>query len=262
MPDEKDSIRTSTSSPSSHPPARSAPEPAIRRAVVLAAGRGTRMGGITAETPKAMLLVQGRPLVERVLESFAAAGVEEFLIVVGYRREAIEEHLRNWRLPITFRIQDPIDGTGSAARLARDFAAGEPFLLGMGDILCEPAEYRRCAEVLLTNPNTQAVLGVKDTDDPFRAAAVYAEDGVIRHVIEKPPKGTSTTRWTSAGLYAMRPIAFHYLERLQPSPRNEYELTSIFEMMLADGLELRIAPIEGGWRDVGRPEDLEAANRG
>jgi dTDP-glucose pyrophosphorylase len=58
----------------------------------------------------------------------------------------------------------------------------------------------------------------------------------------------------------MRSVVFPYLDRLEPSVRNEYELTSIFDMMLADSLELRIAAIDGAWRDVGRPEDLAALN--
>jgi NDP-sugar pyrophosphorylase family protein len=218
------------------------------------------MGEITAETPKPMLSVQGRPILEHVLERLAAAGAERFLLVVGYHREVIQQHFRSWRLPIEFRVQDPVDGTGSAARLGREFAGAEPFLLTFGDILCEPAAYVNCARVLGDHPATQAVLGVKDVDDPYRGAAVYVENGIIRRIVEKPPIGTSTTRWTSAGLYAMRPVVFPYLDRLEPSVRNEYELTSIFDMMLADSLELRIAAIDGAWRDVGRPEDLAALN--
>ena len=89
----------------------------IDSAVVLAAGRGKRMGEITADIPKPMLPVQGRPLLEHVLDRLATAGVQRFLIVTGYRHETIESHFRDWRLPVEFRIQDPIDGTGSAARL-------------------------------------------------------------------------------------------------------------------------------------------------
>jgi UDP-N-acetylglucosamine diphosphorylase / glucose-1-phosphate thymidylyltransferase / UDP-N-acetylgalactosamine diphosphorylase / glucosamine-1-phosphate N-acetyltransferase / galactosamine-1-phosphate N-acetyltransferase len=218
------------------------------------------MGEITAETPKPMLSVKGRPILEHVLERLAAAGAERFLLVVGYHREVIQQHFRSWRLPIEFRVQDPVDGTGSAARLGREFAGAEPFLLTFGDILCEPAAYVNCARVLEDHPAAQAVLGVKDVDDPYRGAAVYVENGIIRRIVEKPPIGTSTTRWTSAGLYAMRPVVFPYLDRLEPSVRNEYELTSIFDMMLADSLELRIAAIDGAWRDVGRPEDLAALN--
>lgn len=233
----------------------------IRRAVVLAAGKGTRMGAITNEVPKAMLPVLGRPLLEHVLERLAQTGIERFFLVVGHRRELIERHFADWPLPIEFRVQDPIDGTGSAARLAREFAAAEPFILTFGDILCDPIAYTRCAETLLDHPATMAVLGVRDMDDPWRAAAVYVDNGVVTRIIEKPPKGTSTTRWTSAGVYALRPAVFPYLDRLEPSPRGEYELTSIFEAMLRDRLELRIGVMEGAWRDVGRPEDLEAVNR-
>ena len=232
----------------------------IRQAVVLAAGRGTRMGAITGETPKPMLSVHGRPILEHVLEGLAAAGVERFLVIVGYRREMIEKHFESWRYPVEFLVQEPVDGTGSAARLAREFAGAAPFLLTFGDILCRPAAYLACGDVLSRNSATGAVLGVKAVDDPWRGAAVYAEDGRVRKIIEKPPKGTSTTPWGSAGLYAMRPLVFPYLDRIPLSSRNEYELTSIFDMMLLDGIELRIAPLEGEWRDIGRPEDLAAAN--
>ncbi len=242
----------------------------IRRAVVLAAGKGTRMGGVTSETPKPMLLVKGKPMLEHILEGLAAVRVEEFFIVVGYHHEMIERYFRGWGstqspggpLRLEFRVQDPVDGTGSAARLAKDFAGDDPFLLTYADILCDPSEYVRCAGILAQDPNTAAVLAVKAVDDPWQGAAVYEEGGRIRSIIEKPPKGTSTTHWNSAGFYAFRPVLFRYLDRLEPSPRGEYELTSALDMMLEDSLDLRISPIEGEWRDVGRPEDLLAENRG
>ena len=218
------------------------------------------MGEITAGVPKAMLSVRGRPMLEHVLDGLATAGIAEFFVVVGYRREMIETHFHDWRLPIRFHVQEVLNGTGGAARLAREFAGGEPFLLTFGDILCEPPAYVRCARVLEDHSQTVAVLGVRDVDDPWQGAAVYEVGGTVTRVVEKPPRGTSTTRWNSAGLYAMRPAVFPYLDRLAPSPRNEYELTSIFEMMLQERVELRISAIEGRWRDVGRPEDLEAVN--
>ncbi len=220
------------------------------------------MGEITADMPKAMLSVRGRPMLEHVLDGLATAGIAEFFVVVGYRREMVEAHFRNWRRPIQFQVQEVLNGTGGATRLARDFAGSEPFLLTFGDILCEPPAYEHCARVLEEHPQTVAVLGVRDVDDPWQGAAVYEAGGTVTRVVEKPPRGTSTTRWNSAGLYAMRPAVFPYLDRLVPSPRNEYELTSIFEMMLQERVELRISAIEGRWRDVGRPEDLEAVNSG
>jgi NDP-sugar pyrophosphorylase family protein len=241
----------------------------IRHAVVLAAGKGSRMGSITDEIPKPMLLVKGKPMLEHILERLAAAGVENFFVVVGYRHEVIEQYFRAWQsrqapgygaLTLEFRVQDPVDGTGSATRLAKEFVGNESFLLTYADILVDPPEYLRCGAILQQHQATAAILAVKAVDDPWQGAAVYEEQERIKSIIEKPPKSTSTTHWNSAGFYAFRPILFHYLDRLQPSPRKEYELTSALDVMLADSLELRISPIEGNWRDVGRPEDLLAVN--
>ncbi len=236
------------------------PELAISHAVILAAGRGTRMGQMTHEIPKPMLPVRGRPMLEHILERLGVAGVRRFLVVVGYHHEIVENHFSKWPQPIEFCVQQPVNGTGSAALLAGKFAAGEPFLLTYGDIFCDASEYTRCGAVLIQNAATAAVLAVKAVDDPWQGAAVYEENGRVRRIIEKPPKGASTTHWNSAGFYAFRPLIFEYLTQLQPSPRNEYELTSALDMMLEDNLELRISPVQGTWHDVGRPEDLAAVN--
>lgn len=235
-------------------------QPFLRSAVILAAGKGTRMGEITRQTPKPMLPIQGRPMLEHILERLAAAGIDRFFLVTGYQHEQIEQHFRRWPLPIEFREQQPVNGTGSAARLAKDFARAEPFLLTYADILCDPAEYLRCSHILEQHRRAASVLAVKQVEDPWQGAAVYEDDGRIRQIVEKPPQGASTTHWNSAGFYAFRPLLFDYLDRVEPSPRNEYELTSALDLMLEDGLELRISPIAGAWRDVGRPEDLAAVN--
>ena len=218
------------------------------------------MGGMTQEMPKPMLPVRGKPLLEHILERLATVGIERFLLVVGYQHELIERHFQNWPGRIEFQLQAPVNGTGSAARLARTFAANELFLLTFGDILCQPEEYLRCISILQADAETAAVVAVKDVDDPWQGAAVYETGGRISRIVEKPTKGTSTTRWNSAGFYGFRPVVFDYFDQLRPSPRNEYEITSALEMMLADKLDLRISAIEGAWRDIGRPEDLAAVN--
>jgi dTDP-glucose pyrophosphorylase len=206
-----------------------------------------------------MLQVQGKPLLQHVLERLEAARIREFAIIVGYQSEAIITHFENWHLPITFLVQQVVNGTGAAALLAREFAADEPFLLTFGDILCQPESYLACMRAL--TPGTSAVIGVKDVEDPWQGAAVYEQAGKISRIIEKPPRGTSTTRWNSAGVFLYRPVFFDHLVRITPSVRGEYELTTALETMLDAGLELRIGPLEGDWLDVGRPEDLQAVNQ-
>ena len=233
----------------------------VQKAVLLAAGRGTRMGEMTQTLPKPMLPVHGKPMLEHIMDRLAESGIKEFLVVVGYQGELIEKHFKQWWLPVEFVVQAPVDGTGRAAGLAREFVGAEPFLLSFGDCLCNAAEYVKIRSIVETHPQTVAVLAAKDIEDPWQGAAIYEREGRVTRIIEKPPKGTSTTRWGSAGFYGFRPVIFDYLDRLTPSVRNEYEITSAFEMMLADGLELRISPVDGDWRDVGRPEDLAAVNQ-
>ena len=230
----------------------------IRRAVILAAGRGTRMGEMTQSIPKPMLNVAGRPMLEHILERLSAAGIQRFFIVVGFHREAIESYFEGSNFEIEFAVQDPVNGTGSAALMAEAFAAGQPFLLTFGDILCGAEEYTGAIAKLGTDAD--GVLAVKAVDDPWQGAAVYEENGRITSIVEKPPRGTSHTNWNSAGFYCFRASLFPYLAVLKPSVRNEFELTSAVGAMIESNLTLRISAIEGEWRDVGRPEDLDAVN--
>jgi NDP-sugar pyrophosphorylase family protein len=229
------------------------------KAVILAAGRGTRMQGLTESVPKPMLPVNGKPILEHLLERLRAAGFREALIVTGYRAEAVEEHFRNYPLDLTFRRQETLDGTARAALLAEDFAGDEPFLLTFGDVLAEPSAYRGIVATLDEYREAEAAIGVKWVDDPWQGAAVYETGGWVTRIIEKPPKGTSATHWNSAGLFSFRRSIFDELRRVPKSPRGEYELTSAEAALLERKAPVRLFVIEGFWRDIGRPEDLEAA---
>ena len=228
------------------------------KAVILAAGRGTRMQQLTDERPKPMLPLRGRPILEHLLDRLSSGGYTEALIVTGYRAELIEEHFRRYPLALTFRRQPVLNGTATAALLARDFAGRDPFLLAYADILTAPAALRGILDSLLAHPEADAAVGAIDVDDPFQGAAVYEHDGVVTRIIEKPDKGTSTTRWNSAGFYAFRHSIFDELERVPLSPRGEYELTSAVAQLQERGRTLRLYPVVDSWRDIGRPEDLEA----
>ncbi len=233
----------------------------MRKAVILAAGRGTRMGPLTAELPKPMLPIAGKPMLEHILDRFGAAGFGHAFIVTGHRAELIEDHFAGYPMEIEFRRQVALNGTGAAALLAREFAAGDSFLLTYGDILVAPDNYRSIAAQLEGRAATAGVLAVKYVDDPYQGAAVYEDNGSITSIVEKPPRGTSSTNWNSAGLYAFRPLVFDYLDGIPPSPRGEYELPTAIERMITAGQRLEIHAIQGAWRDVGRPGDIAAAER-
>lgn len=230
----------------------------IRKAVVLAAGRGTRMGALTEELPKPMLELEDKPMLEHIVTRLKSAGIAEILLVVGYRRELIERHFRAFA-GVRFVVQDKTEGTAAAVALGREFIGDEPFVLTFGDIICSAANYTGIAQMQQVR-DAAAVIGVKYVDDPFQGAAVYADEtGLVSKIVEKPMRGTSTTRWNSAGLYAFAPIVFDEIERVPKSPRGEYEITSAVEQMIEGHRPVCMFEMLGAWRDVGRPEDLALA---
>lgn len=93
------------------------------KAVILAAGKGTRMRDLTNEVPKPMLKVQGKPILEHILQGILAAGIRNFFIVTGFRAEVIEAHFGNgsqWQASVSYGRQLVQDGTGKAPEPARD----------------------------------------------------------------------------------------------------------------------------------------------
>ena len=122
----------------------------IDRAVVLAAGRGTRMRELTNDVPKPMIEVRGKPVLEHIVEGLRDAGVRRLLIIVGYHAEAVRNFFgdgRRHNVAIEYATQTVQDGTGRVVELAHDFVTDRPFILAYGDILVDPANYRRVVDL-------------------------------------------------------------------------------------------------------------------
>lgn len=236
----------------------------MKTAVVLAAGRGNRMGTATASTPKSLLHVADRPLIEHILWGLAGANIRRLIIVTGHLGEQIGHQLGNGGRfgfdEIVYRRQTRLDGTARALLLAEAAVREECFLLSWGDILVPPGFYAGFVDRFQASP-CAAQLAVNEMDDPWRGAAVYVgADWRVERVEEKPPIGSATTRWNNAGVLALSPVIFDYARRLAPSERGEFELPQAIARMVADGLNVRAYPIRGFWSDVGTPDDLQRAN--
>src|SRR5439155_24812030 len=118
----------------------------IEKAVILAAGRGTRMRERTVDLPKPMIEVRGKPVLKHIVEGLRDAGIREFLIVVGYRGNTVRNFLGDGsrhNIAIQYATQTVQDGTGRVIDLAREFVGNSPFVLSYGDILVDPTNYKR-----------------------------------------------------------------------------------------------------------------------
>ena len=235
----------------------------ISTAVLLAAGRGKRLGALTAETPKTLLEVAGAPLISHIADALAAAGLTHFIVVVGYLSGQIEGWAKTWQrenpeIKITTVRQPELNGTGGAMLAAQAHLGGVArFVFGWADILMDRANYPRFIHRARID-EYDLMLAVNRVKDPFRGAAVYVNPHMmVERLDEKPPPGTARTQWNNAGLFASSPIIFDYLARLEPSVRGELELPGAITQMIADGRVVRAVDIRGFWSDVGTPEDLE-----
>ena len=236
---------------------------APKKAIILAAGRGKRLGDLTLNRPKPMVEIQGKPALEHILIGLCEVGVTEFLLVVGYLPEVIRDYFGTgnaWGVRIAYTLQETPTGTGSALALGRNFAGEEPFLMSFGDILTDYAHYRALVAEFTAAP-CAAVIGINPVEDPTAGSAVYREGNRIVRIVEKPKPGASTSNWNSAGISAYDPSIWPAVAALQPSPRGEYELTDATSALIMSGQEVRGCEFTGFWSDVGTPEALAEAER-
>jgi NDP-sugar pyrophosphorylase family protein len=233
------------------------------KAVILAAGKGTRMGDLTKELPKPMVQINGKPVLEYIVEGLRdEAGIREIFIIVGWRGQVIRDHFGDgdrWKVRITYGEQKVQDGTGKAADPARAWVGADRFLLTYGDILLRPpTDYA----LLVAAFREDGVIAVKDGEDLTKGGAVILnEQGFMTDLVEKgglsevPPNA-----YYNAGIYLLTPRIFDCTARLEKSPRGEYEFTDALKAAVRAGDRLRGVKLTKAWADVRDPGVLAELN--
>ncbi len=232
----------------------------IDKAVLLAAGRGTRMRELTADLPKPMIEVRGKPVLQYIVEGLRDAGVRRFLIIVGYRADAVQNFFGDgsrYTIDIQYATQIKQDGTGRVVDLARNFINDSAFVLAYGDILVAPENYKRLVDLA----DDEALVSVTRGEDVSKGGAVFLNDKMeLVDLREKPKPGEAASPWYNAGLYAFRPSIFKFTAKLKPSPRGEYELTDAIRELAQSGKKVKALELTGEWADVRDPEILAKLN--
>lgn len=228
------------------------------RAVVLVGGFGTRLRPLTAETPKQMLPILHRPMIEHVLAHLAAHGVDDAVLSMGYRPDAFADAYPDGRcagVALHYAIEpEPLDTAGAIRFAARDAGIDERFLVVNGDVLTDLDLSALVGQHESTG--AAATIALTPVEDPSRFGVVPIDsNGRVEAFIEKPDPGDAPSNWINAGTYVLEPEVLDLVPR---GTRVSIE-REVFPA-LVERSELFAMQSEGYWIDAGTPEAYLRAN--
>ena len=229
------------------------------KAVVLAAGKGTRLRPLTDEKPKGMVEVDGKPILTHCFEQLAELGADELVVVVGYLKQNIIDHYGDEfnGIPITYAPQREQAGLAHALLTVED-QIDDDFMLILGDNIFQA----NLEDVVKRQQEDRADAAFLVEEVPMEDASRYGvcdtnKYGEITDVVEKPDDPPSNLVMT--GFYTFSPAIFHACHLVQPSNRGEYEISEAIDLLIQSGRTIDAIPIDGWRMDIGYPEDRDEA---
>lgn len=228
-------------------------------AVVLAAGRGIRLGKLTETTPKVLVPVNGRPLLDYHLEALRAAGIRRVLLVVHYRAEQVEQHVdrgRPFDLDVEVVRQSEPLGTGDAVRVAAPEIRTDFFVVCYADTFVS-GEARLLKELLADSTSKIVAAQVPDGGSYGRLETREVR-GRLELVDLREKDGRPVAALVNAGLYLLPRSILPLVAALPRSVRGEFELTDAIRNYVVTGGVLRVVPVSE-WVDAGTRESLARA---
>ncbi len=226
------------------------------KVVILAAGEGTRMRPFTVSKPKVMLPIANKPMIEHTINAAMNAGIKEFLIVTGYREDAIMDYFRDGShlgISVEYVHQEEQLGTANAIAYAKEYVEGH-FIVLNGDMLVSTEHISH-----LISRTEDAIISVKEVEDPSQFGVIETEEEKVTRIIEKPKN--PPTNLANAGIYLFDDLIFDYIDKTGKSKRGEYEITDSLQMMIDDGCSVGYEILSSEWIDIGRPWDMLDANK-
>jgi UDP-N-acetylglucosamine diphosphorylase/glucosamine-1-phosphate N-acetyltransferase len=222
----------------------------IKNALILAAGKGTRMWPLTENTPKPLLPLGGLPIIERQIQELKKIGVENLYLLIGYRMKEISDYLNDIDLGvnITYIIQEEQKGTGHAVNQAKGKINGNFYCLN-GDTVINAENLERLGK----NKNKLTMMITKVADGS-NFGVVESKNGYLVSIVEK---GISGESMINAGIFLFNEKIFTAIEGIDKSIRGEYELTDALGS-ISD--QIHVIEYQGQWKDIGNPWELISAN--
>tara|TARA_Y100000310_G_scaffold345226_1_gene462887 strand:+ start:6252 stop:6944 length:693 start_codon:yes stop_codon:yes gene_type:complete len=218
------------------------------KAIILAAGKGIRMMPLTENIPKVLVKVNSKPFLWYVIHNLKQAGYDDIGIVMGYKKEKIQDFLNEYNIKATLIEQTEQKGTGHAVMQVKNFVKDENFIVCGGDNLFSIQDLK----AMQIDDNLCHVMG-KKIEDPRKYGILIVDNNKLVKIIEKPP--TIIGDMVNIGLYKFTKEIWPALEKIQLSPRGEYEITDAISL-LAKEKKVDVLTLKNYWLDLGSKEDI------
>lgn len=220
------------------------------KALILAAGKGTRLYPLTHRIAKPLLPLVNRTTLLYAFDRLKELNVQDICIVVGENESSIRSELGDGSahgVTLTYVRQVNPHGLAHAVGFAKDFVDRDPFVLYLGDAIYG-SSVASLAKTFAERPCANLNL-VKWVDDPRRYGVAVLEGDAIVRLVEKPQHPESN--WAMAGLYFFGPELWDVLPSLEPSARGEYEITDAIQLLIDRGHKVLAGRYDGYWFDTG-----------
>ncbi|MBS3782602.1 MAG: NTP transferase domain-containing protein [Candidatus Thermoplasmatota archaeon] len=224
------------------------------KAFILAAGKGTRMRPLTVNTPKPLLPVGGKPIIQHLID-YIEDKVDEIIILIGWKGEKIKEAVKSEEATIKFTRQEELLGTADAIGHAEEFI-DDRFICMNSDIIIPKKSLHDFVD-FFADKDTSTV-GMAEVEDPESYGVLITEGEKITKIKEKPKKPESNL--VNAGLYGFTTDIFEAIEKTEKSPRGEYEITDSLQILI-ERSSLKGFEMSEEWYELSRPWDLLQTNR-
>ncbi len=235
------------------------------KAIIPAAGVGTRLRPHTYSMPKILLNVAGKPMIFYIIdELIEVKGLDTIIIIVGHLGDKVQQHISERysdakHIKFEFVEQKEMLGLGHAVYMAKEYLDDEPVVIVLGDTIFE----FNLADFLASK---HSAIGVKQVEDARRFGVVESKDGFITRMVEKPASPeVSHSRNAIAGLYYIKSAsalmkAIEYIMEHNVKTKNEFQLTDALQQMIKTGEKMIPFEIQN-WFDCGKPETLLSTNK-
>lgn len=221
------------------------------RALVLAAGKGERLRALSREIPKPMADIDGRPVLEHVVEHLRRSGIRDIIVNLHHLPDAIRDHFGDggrWGVSIEYSFEPELLGTAGAAKKLQD-KLSETFLVYYGDNLCD-CDLRRLERFHRRRGGAVTMVVAESYDDVAGGVVEFGDDGLLTGFSEKPAVTAGGPRWENGGIYVIEPAVLPFIPEGRPS---DFAM-DVFPALLEAGERMYCYRSEGPIRGIDTPE--------